>query len=827
MEQMINFGIDLGTTNSAIAKFTDGKVQLFHNPADPGSYTLPSVVAFHDNRIIAGRKAKEWLEKDPQSVIGRFKRKMGTSERYDIKSIGSAKTPIELSAIILKELRTFLPQWEYPEAGVITIPASFDTIQANATKEAASLAGFRQVLLLQEPIAASLAYANMKKDTDLPDGQWLVYDLGGGTFDVALIRVKEGEMKVMDHEGDNFLGGTDFDNLIVEKLLIPAIAARYQFRELEQEMKSAKGKYNANYFVLLQQAEEAKIVLSSKTSTVIVIDGLTDENNTAVDFEYTITRAAFNELINAYVDDTIRMVQQIITRNRLAAKDLQFVLMVGGSTFIPYVRQRVEEVLQIAVNCEIDPITAVATGAAYYASGKPNLLSGADAAAFNSPVAIKVTYPKTSREKEELFLAKVAGDTSQLSYRITREDGGFDTGVKKLSERISEYLPLVQNVYNFFRLTIYDQENKIIDTGTGIIGIDSGYGISGQPIPEDICLEIDDDDHPGETKLLPVFQKNNVLPSRKGMTRVLNKTISATNGECIRINVLEGPHYALPEANKSLGYLEIAGDKLQREVLKGSDIELTFNISESRDLTVTAYLQMADQEFKETFTPQERHTPVDVLKMDIGILAGKLENEIFETNRQENYTVSKQLADLKRDMDNIKEEARVLADDDVTDKRYQLEDKKRKLAQAMDLATKEKRLNEVRAYYFKVKTACHQQLTATGKDQDQQHFYDIIKDEELFLASPGPTRTMEKSEALRSLLLVMLWREPEFLVNTFKELVSKRRAVSDDALVKDLEVNGRLSIQTKDWAKLTQVNHELIAAVPKEASQEVIRKVGF
>ncbi|UPK67221.1 Hsp70 family protein [Chitinophaga filiformis] len=826
MEQMINFGIDLGTTNSAIAKFADGKVQLFHHPADPGSYTLPSVVAFHDNRIIAGKKAKEWLEKDPQSVIGRFKRKMGTSESYNIKSIGGTKTPVELSAIILKELRTFLPQWDYPEAGVITIPASFDTIQANATKEAASLAGFRQVLLLQEPIAASLAYANMKKETSLPDGQWLVYDLGGGTFDVALIRVKEGEMKVMDHEGDNFLGGTDFDNLIVEKLLIPAITERYQFRELEQEMKSAKGKYNAKYFILLQQAEEAKIVLSSKTSAMIVIDGLTDENNTAVDFEYTITRAAFNELIGPYVDDTIRMVQQIITRNRLAAKDLRFVLMVGGSTFIPYVRQRVEEVLQVAVNCEIDPITAVAVGAAYYASGKPNLLSGSEAPV-NSPVTIKVTYPKMSREKEELFLAKISGDTSQLSYRITREDGGFDTGVKKLSERISEYLPLVQHVYNFFRLTIYDEENKIIDTGTGIIGIDSGYGISGQPIPEDICLEIDDDDHPGETKLLQVFQKNNVLPSRKGMTRVLNKTISAGNGERIRINVLEGPHYALPEANKSLGYLEIAGDKLQREVLKGSDIELTFNISESRDLTVTAYLQMADQEFKQTFTPQERHTPVDVLKMDIGILARKLENEIFETNQQENYAVSKQLADLKKDMDNIKEAAGVLADDDVTDKRYQLEDRKRKLAQAMDLATKEKRLNEVRAYYFRIKAACHQRLTAGGKEQDQQYFYEIIKDEELFLASPSPTRTMEKSDALRNLLMAMLWREPEFLVNTFKELVSRRRAVSDDAVLKDMEVNGRLSIQTKDWAKLTQVNHELIAGMPKEAAQEVIRKVGF
>jgi molecular chaperone DnaK len=827
MEQMINFGIDLGTTNSAIAKFANGKVQLFQNPTDPGTYTLPSVVAFHDDRIVAGKKAKEWLERDPQSVVGRFKRKMGTAEKYDIKSIGATKTPVELSAIILKELRTFLPQWEYPEAGVITIPASFDTIQANATKEAASQAGFRQVLLLQEPIAASLAYANTKKETGMPDGQWLVYDLGGGTFDVALIRVKEGEMKVMDHEGDNFLGGTDFDNLIVEKLIVPAITERYQFSNLEQEMKSARGKYNAKYFVLLQQAEEAKILLSSKSSAIIAIDGLTDENNTLVDFEYTITRTAFNELIAHHVDATIRMVEQIITRNKLTAKDLHFVLMVGGSTFIPFVRQRVEEVLQVPVNCEIDPITAVAAGAAYYASGKVNVLGESGAAAANSPVAIKVTYPKMSREKEELFLAKVTGETANLSYRITREDGGFDTGIKKLSERISEYLPLVANVYNFFRLTVYDQENKIIETGTGVIGIDSGYGINGQPIPEDICLEIDDEEKPGETKLLQVFQKNNVLPSRKTITRVLNKTISDTNGERIRINVLEGPHYALPEANKSLGYLEIAADKLNKKVLKGSDIELTFNISESRDLTVTAYLQMADQEFKQTFTPQERHTPVDVLKMDVDTLANKLENEIFETNKHEDYAVGKQLAELKKDMDSIKEEATVLAEDDVTDKRYQLEDRKRKLAQAIDLATKQNRLNDVRAQYFNVKAACFQRVTASGGEQEKQHFYDIIKDEEQYLAAPSPARTMEKSQALYALNMALLWRNPEFLTSAFRELVAGQRAANYDEALKGLEQEGLIAIQRRDWAKLTEVNHTLIARVPKEASQDVLRKVGF
>jgi molecular chaperone DnaK len=193
MENTINYGIDLGTTNSAIAKFVKGEVIIFSNPQDFGRSTLPSVVSYKMDKITVGKKAKEFLEKDPKSVVGVFKRKMGTAESFPIKSINESKTPIELSAQVLKELKTFVNTSDILDAVVITIPASFDTIQSNATKQAGIQAGFKQVVLLQEPIAASLAYANMKKEREMKDGQWLVYDLGGGSFDVALIKIKEGE----------------------------------------------------------------------------------------------------------------------------------------------------------------------------------------------------------------------------------------------------------------------------------------------------------------------------------------------------------------------------------------------------------------------------------------------------------------------------------------------------------------------------------------------------------------------------------------------------------------------------------------------------------
>jgi molecular chaperone DnaK len=174
---MINFGIDLGTTNSLIARFDKGTVEVLKNPIG-FKETLPSVVAFRNDRIIVGDNARSYAERDPKSVASRFKRKMGTTETIRINSIKSSKTPVDLSAIVLKELKTSVHTGEVPEAAVITIPASFDTVQSNATKQAGLEAGFHQVVLLQEPIAASLAYANKEKTVDLRNSQWIVYDLG-------------------------------------------------------------------------------------------------------------------------------------------------------------------------------------------------------------------------------------------------------------------------------------------------------------------------------------------------------------------------------------------------------------------------------------------------------------------------------------------------------------------------------------------------------------------------------------------------------------------------------------------------------------------------
>ncbi|HNK25379.1 MAG TPA: Hsp70 family protein [Saprospiraceae bacterium] len=828
MENTINFGIDLGTTNSAIAKFVKGEVIVFTNPQDYGRTTLPSVVSFRKDKIIVGSKAKEFLEKDPKSVVGVFKRKMGTAESFKIKSINESKTPIDLSAQVLKELKTFVNSSDQLEAAVITIPASFDLIQSNATKEAGYQAGFKQVVLLQEPIAASLAYANMKKAKDLEDGQWLVYDLGGGTFDVALIKIRDGEMKVVDHEGDNFLGGTDFDNLIVEKLIIPKINAQYSFENLEDEMKSATGKHNAKYYVLLRRAEEAKIILSAKSSAEIVVDGFNDDDDNEVDMEITITRSEFNELIKEHIDNTINMIKKILTRNSLKSSELQFALMVGGSTYIPYVRQRVEEVLQLPVNCEIDPTTAVAVGAAYYAATKQKEIGPQDKPKKHGAIQIKASYNKASREKEELFAARVAGDTTGLYYKIVRQDGGFDSGLKKLSERINEDLPLVENTFNFFTLTVYDAQNNQIGTDIEPIGINSGFGISGQPLPEDICLEVDDYDNPGHTRLVLFFQRNTILPTKKTQTFPLNKTIvKGSSDEVLKINVVQGSHLSLPESNKTIGFMQIKGINISRDVSKGSDIEITISISESQDLTISAYLNMADQEFKQTFNPKERHTPVDILREQVDELSEKLDEEIETATEKEDYETASALTKLKKEMEVVSLETENLTTDDVTDKKFQLEDKKRRIAQEIDNATKHKRLQVAKDHYNETKADCLKHLEANGNDHEWKVFNDIASQENAFMSTNSPVKIQEKSDELHSIIGQIRWRTPDYLKGVFLWLRKEQPRMNDQSQAKSLIEAGTFAIESQNWDRLKDINYDLLDLLPRGAREEVNTKIGF
>lgn len=818
MSKMINFGIDLGTTNSLIARFHKGTVEVFKNP-NGFKETLPSVVGFRSDRILAGEQAKTYMERDHKSVVSRFKRKMGTTESFKIKSLGQSKTPIELSAFVLKELKTFIHTGESPEAVVITIPASFDMLQSNATKEAGYAAGFKQVVLLQEPIAASLAYANKEKSVDLKNSQWIVYDLGGGTFDVALVKIVEGELKVMDHEGDNYLGGSDFDALIVERIIAPQLEMKGKFTDFLAQMKSDSGKYNRLWCSLLHRAEEAKIELSHSMSAEIDLSrcGIEDENGTAIDDYISVTRSEYEAIIKESIESTAEMLSKILTRNSLRPQDLKFVLMVGGATYTPFVRKRIEELLGIPVNTGIDPTNAVAVGAAYFAATKEiNLSKSTEKPSASSALKIKVSYNRTSQEREEMFSARVDGEFAGLFYRITREDGGYDSGLKRLTARIAEDLPLQEDAFNHFAFRILDSANNIVATDFDSIQIAQGkYSVAGQMLPEDLSL-VKDDLNTGDTKLEQIFAKNSVLPSKTKKTVDVSKTVVHGSEDEIHIIVVEGPSENHFTANKTVGYLAISGKGLKRDLHRGTEIDLTFELSESRDLTVHAFVNSSGQEFSQIFNPTFRDVSVKMLTQQMQLLEARLDEEKSEAINNENYEVVEKLEKLRAPVQELQGEVMLLTLDDVTDNRYKLEDRKRKIAQDLNRLTAGKRLEKLRVEYAALKADVAALVSQSGNDHERQQLNEVITREHTFLNSTNPQKPEEAMEQLRRISFQILRRTPDFLVGWFQHLTSKREMFNDQVQAKNLIEAGKRHIAAEDYDRLAEVNGRLHSLLPQQ-----------
>lgn len=774
MSNTINFGIDLGTTNSAIAKYTEGKVEVFRNPLNL-KQTLPSVIAFRKNRTVVGDKAREVLQKDPQNVFGLFKRKMGTSDKYFIESIGEFLSAEDLSAYVLKELKNFVHTGEKLEATVITIPASFDTMQSNATKKAGYQAGFQQVVLLQEPIAASLAYAN-KTEQDLNGKKWLVYDLGGGTFDVALVAIDDNEMKVVDHEGNNYLGGTDFDKALIEKYIIPHLESEGTFANLDKEMKSASGKYNRLYNVLLYKAEEAKIQLTNTPQAEIEFE-TEDDTGELLDIYMTIDRSQLEKAIQPYILQTTEMIESILNRNGLEKNAIEFILMVGGSTYIPAVRNQLKSQVGIEVNCNIDPTTAVTEGAAFYAGTKIKMLENKltdktkPVRSETTGLEIRTAFSKVSQDEETPFIAEIKGDLNNKFFRITRSDKGFDSGLKPLQENIVEYLPLVPDVFNEFTFQLFDKFNNVIPTDdVPPIGITHGkFSIDGQPLPNDICLEVDAVEE-GTTFLEPIFTKNTVLPLKKTIVKEISRHIIKGSDDALIINVLEGPVETLPAANKTIGYIKISGHDLERDLIKNSDVEITFEMSESRDLRVEVYLTVSGQEFENVFSPSETHVDTEEIYTELETMATNIRIKKLKAEKNANYRNVSSLKKLLSDINSLQNRIASLEKDDVTDEKYQIDEAKRVIANRVFQLYNESLLQKTLKEYYKAKSEVKLTLDMGFGDTDNHNKYEeITGNEKSYVLSENISVLKMKIQQLKGL---------------DKKIHSKnRRPVTDDELI--------------------------------------------
>ncbi len=783
----VNIGIDLGTTNSLIAKFENNKVKVFKNPVGQKE-TLASIVAYRKDRILVGDKAREYLTRDAVNVFGGFKRKMGTDEKYYVVNLDENVTPVELSSLILKELKNFIQSDEQPEACVITIPASFDSMQSNATLKAGKNAGFKEVFLLQEPIAASLAFFNTADaEKNNKNGYRLIYDLGGGTFDVALVSASNDELKVVDHEGNNFLGGMDFDFAIIDKIIIPAIIAETGIENFEDEVRLKYGKYEMLYYQILYYAEEAKKELGSNGSADIEFTAELDGKK--FDFYIPVVKTIIDEIFKPIINETILLLNKILENNKLSATDIKEIILVGGSTFLPQVRNEIALQTGIKINYSIDPTTAIAVGAAYYAANKyyepfvetatktdatiaDELIAAIDFDETN--LAVNLQYNRSSRDKEEVLLMAVTGEYIDKFYRITRSDGGYDTGLINLKAKKTEFLPLIPEHNNIFVLHIYDeQKNELLKLSQQINIVQGFYHIDGQPLPHDISVEIDDVENK-TTKLEAIFERNSLLPQKRTLYREISKTIKKGSEDAIIINILEGDKNARASSNLTIGCIVISGKDLKSDLIKGSDIEIHVHLTDSRVLNTTVYLVMTQQEFKNVFSISEKQVNVERLKEQFFALENSLMNTVKEFQYNDDTIWEIKANVFLEELQALKPRLIKIKNNDKSDEKYVIAEKLSRISQDADKLGGNERIAAMLDNYLQHKETVLEIISIADfeKDELKKQYQKIEASEASFMRSKNISVIENKIKQLYDLHWKGLSNTTSFLIAKFIEFKS-------------------------------------------------------
>ncbi|MBU0569781.1 Hsp70 family protein, partial [Patescibacteria group bacterium] len=498
--QNIQIGIDLGTTNSEIAINNNGKVEIVKNVF--GDEYTPSVFGIDKakNKVV-GKRAYERLYKDAsegelKNYKAEVKRIMGISETTHFERTDLEMSPEEISAEILKSLKEDVLR-KHPDfntvAAVISVPAAFTIVQAEATKRAGNLAGFEHVVLLQEPIAAAVAYGfrNTKNEN------WLIYDLGGGTFDAALISLKDGNLSVLGHNGNNFLGGKNIDWEIVDKIIVPKILEKFSLTNFGRNNE----KYKIVFTRLKYIAETAKIDLSHLDNTLIEI-GTTTYNNIGADdlgkdieIAFDFSRKEFERLIKPIVDQTIELSKETLKESGIKNTAVEKIILVGGPTQIPYLRERLENDLKISIDSSVDPFTVVAHGACVFAISQKipkGPLESKTKKVKKGTQFLDLHYDALTSETDQMVTGAIEGlkDIDEEYYIQIQSASGIYSGSKnKLKNgKFKDNVVVEPNKSNLFWVYLFDKDGNPVPIDPDSFTITHGLSPSEAPLPHSIGI---------------------------------------------------------------------------------------------------------------------------------------------------------------------------------------------------------------------------------------------------------------------------------------------------------------------------------------------------
>lgn len=600
----IDFGIDLGTTNSVIACMDRGELVLIRNQVT-GSEVTPSAVKM-DARgsVTVGQNAYNELEFDSDNVVGEFKRWMGDPELngFPFKKAGKRMSAAELSAEVLKNLKGNAAArfgGEQVSAAVITVPAHFLIPACEDTKVAAGLAGIEVCPFIQEPVAAAMAYGYKAEGLS---GNLLVVDLGGGTFDTSLLSARDGRLIVIGHDGDDKLGGKDFDWALVE-VIVRRLQQEYGDIPLCRSNQAARRAMAKLKYL----AEDAKKTLSALQKVPIEIARL-DSPFEEIDTVLELTRADLERATEHLTARCVSISKRLLKQSGLSSESLVNVLVVGGQTQTPYFREAILSEFGKA-ECRLDPLTVVAAGAALYASTQR--MPSTRAAARDSAVSLNIAYQAVSSDLDADIGIAIEPLPPGATVTVLRVDGGWSSGAIPVpaSGKLLTTVVLRPKRVNSFEVQLNDARGSRISVDESSFSITQGLAVAQATTSRGVAIAMAD--NVAEV----MIRKGSPLPA-KGSQKfsTVHDVIAGDPKSVLRTYLLEGED-TRSDRNIEIGTIELRGSDLRRTLPAGEEVEIRYRLDDSKTFSAEAFFSAVN----ETCVMVRRYKRPAVLPGDIDL----------------------------------------------------------------------------------------------------------------------------------------------------------------------------------------------------------------
>ena len=798
-------GIDLGTTNSAICSYDGENVRVWKSP-EQNDVTPSAIFADRRGNRYYGRRAYEMAPTNDKNAATLFKRYMGTSTTFELESAKVTLTPEECSAEILKVLFGYLSEEirnDSDTATVITVPAAFNQMKKDATLEAARLAGLGKVALMQEPVAAIMSVMRLSKQ----EGIFLIYDLGGGTFDISVAENIGGKVNLLTQGGKEMCGGRDWDKLILNRIIVPWLRNTF---ELPEDLLT-NSQYKLLHRLALFAAEQAKIELSSAEETTIRMDESRlrsmDLEGDEIYIDIPIVRADLDALITDVIEDTIEVTRDTLKKAGLSASDIEKIVFVGGPTNYKPLRDKVSSELALPSSTDVNPMTAVAEGASIFAESIDWTSEKHNRKAANAEMVtgLDISFRYEARTSAPTaHIAFIINHADNLTAEITSADTGWSSGRIALNSDVILDLPLSNSGENKFDIVVFDTFGKALPIKENRIIITKTMATVGA-IPASHSIAIKALDKLGGISV-PVYlvREGDSLPKKGREVLKAGQTLKAGSHDALMFSIWEGEIQQPVDDNRFIGTYKIVGTDFESGIIPtGAEIICEYEMADSGAIHLGVSVPCIGADFGDRNFYSRQEGQINLTDTDRIADDGHSILEPIDA-------MAEKIADPR--LDKAREKAEKAASigaeehdqEDVQAVYNELLESKKQLA-----AVRKEHLKEIRTMDLESCVAFFNEVVRQYAKPSESEAFDNL--------SRAAQRSIDRNEAdfdnqiseLRGKNFAILWRQDWFVIDRFNWMIQNPYNFSDRMRFEDLKRAGQQYIQKDQIEELRSVFVEL------------------